>query len=117
MHNTKRNIFNILIPIILGSFATGAIADLPAGRYGYTAPEPTSMASSSVTEYKKNELKWHDENAGSPEFTEKRSMFGNFNQEETYTTRNGKVSVSGTSKFNPYTGEKEEESVSIGYDW
>lgn len=71
MHNTKRNIFNILIPIILGSFATGAIADLPAGRYGYTAPEPTSMASSSVTEYKKNELKWHDENAGSPEFTEK----------------------------------------------
>ena len=24
---------------------------------------------------------------------------------------------SGTTKFNPYTGEKEEESVSLGYDW
>ncbi|MDU7484023.1 hypothetical protein [Hafnia alvei] len=117
MHNTKTNIFNILIPIILGSFATGAIADLPAGRYVYTAPEPTSTVSSSVTEYKNNALKWHDENAGSSELIEKRSMFGNFNQEETYTTRNGNVSVSGTSKFNPYTSEKEDESVSIGYDW
>jgi hypothetical protein len=102
---------------MLGAFSTAAIADLPADRYSFTAPEPASTASSSVTEYKKKALKWHDDNAGSPEYGEKKSMFGGFNQEETYTTRNGKVSISGTSKFNPYTGEKEEESVSMGYDW
>ncbi|MDX7626786.1 hypothetical protein [Enterobacter bugandensis] len=117
MDNTKRYALTIFTTFILGSIAINAMADLPAGRYDYTAPEPANTVSSSIAEYKKKKLNWHDENTISPEFTQKKSIFGGFNQEETYTTRKGKVSISGTSKFNPYTSEKEEESVSLGYDW
>ncbi|WP_373555521.1 hypothetical protein AAHV54_11290 [Klebsiella variicola subsp. variicola] len=117
MHNTTKYTLTIFIPFILVAIAVNAMAELPAGRYGYSGPEPASIVSSSAAEYKEKQLKWHDEKANYPEFTQKKSMFGGGYQEETYTTKSGKISISGTTKFNPYTGEKEEESVSLGYDW
>lgn len=76
MHNTTKYTLTIFIPFILVAIAVNAMAELPVGRYGYSGPEPASTVSSSAAEYKEKQLKWHDEKANYPEFTQKKSMFG-----------------------------------------